>query len=87
LLLYNLGSLWRRLVLQKGVNARSLTSLQQPLVKTGGRLIKHARYWWLMLAEGRLHRRLFGQMLRRIWGLPVPERVARRVPSQNAGPR
>jgi hypothetical protein len=27
-----------------------MTSLQQ-LVKTGGRLIKHARYYWLLLAE------------------------------------
>jgi hypothetical protein len=41
-------------------------------VKTGGRLIKHARYYWLLLAEGHLHRRLFGQMLRRIWALPTP---------------
>ena len=32
----------------------SLTSLQQRLVKTGGRLVKHARYYWLMLAEGHL---------------------------------
>ncbi len=45
---------------------------QQRLVKTGGRLIKHVRYYWLLLAEGRLHRRLFGQMLRRIWALPAP---------------
>ena len=29
----------------------SLTSLQQRLVKTDGRLIKHARYCWLLLAE------------------------------------
>ena len=29
----------------------SLTSLQQRLVKTGGRLVKHARYYWLLLAE------------------------------------
>jgi hypothetical protein len=28
-----------------------VTSLQQRLVKTGGRLIKHARYYWLLLAE------------------------------------
>jgi len=28
----------------------SLTSLQQRLVKTGGRLMKHARYYWLLLA-------------------------------------
>ena len=72
LLAYNLGNLWRRLVLPKRIGAWSLTSLQQRLVKTGGRLIKHARYYWLMLAEGHLHRRLFGQMLRRIWALPVP---------------
>ena len=42
------------------------------LVKTGGRLVKHARYYWLLLAEGHLTRRLFGDMLRRIWALPVP---------------
>ena len=41
-------------------------------MKTGGRLIKHARYYWLLLVEGHLHRRLFGRMLRRIWVLPVP---------------
>jgi hypothetical protein len=45
--------------------------LQQRLVKTGGWLVKHARYYWLLLAERHLHRRLFGQMLRRIWALPV----------------
>ena len=50
----------------------SLTSLQQRLVKTGGRLIKHARYYWLLLAEGHLNRRRFGAMLRRIVMLPVP---------------
>jgi hypothetical protein len=57
---------------RKRIDAWSLTSLQQRLVKTGGRLIKHARYYWLLLAEGHLHRGLFGQMLRRIWALPVP---------------
>src|SRR5271163_2637959 len=72
LLAYNLGNLWRRLVLPKRIDAWSLTSLQQRLVKTGGRLVKHARYFWLLLAEGHLHRRLFGQMLRRMDALPVP---------------
>ena len=42
LLAYNLGNLWRRLVLPKRIDAWSLTSLQQRLVKTGGRLVKHA---------------------------------------------
>jgi hypothetical protein len=36
------------------------------------RLVKHARYYWLLLAQGHLTRRLFGTMLRRIWALPVP---------------
>ena len=48
-----------------------LTSLQQRLVKTGGRLIKHARYYWLMLAESHLTRRLFASMIRRIDALAV----------------
>jgi hypothetical protein len=41
-------------------------------VKTGGRLIKHARYYWLLLAESHLTRRLFGSMVRRIASLPLP---------------
>jgi len=69
---YNLGNLWRRLVLPLRVGKWSLTGLQQRLVKTGGRLIKHARYYWLLLAEGHLTRRLFGAMLRRIEALPAP---------------
>jgi hypothetical protein len=40
-----------------------MTSLQQRLVKTGGRLVKHARYYWLLLAEGHLTRLRFGAML------------------------
>jgi hypothetical protein len=44
-LAYNPGSLWR-LVLPKKIENWSLTSLQQRLVKTGGRLVKHARYYW-----------------------------------------
>jgi Transposase DDE domain group 1 len=69
---YNLGNLWRRLVLPRRIDHWSLTSLQQRLVKTGGRLVKHARYYWLLLAEGHLTRRLFGAMARRIAALPVP---------------
>jgi hypothetical protein len=69
---YNLGNLWRRLVLPQRIGKWCLTSLQQRLVKTGGRLVKHARYYWLLLAEGHLTRRLFGAMLRRIVALPVP---------------
>jgi hypothetical protein len=67
----NLGNLWRRLVLPRKIENWSLTSLQQRPVKTGGRLIKHARYYWLMLAESHLTRRLFGSMVWRIGTLAV----------------
>ncbi|MGA2268890.1 MAG: transposase [Bryobacteraceae bacterium] len=69
---YNLGNLWRRLVLPSRIGNWSLTSLQQRLVKAGGRLVKHARYYWLLLAESHLTRRLFQAMVWRIAGLPVP---------------
>ena len=69
---YNLGNLWRRLALPTRVATWSLTSLQQRLVKTGGQLIKHARYYWLLLAESHLTRRLFADMLVKIAMLPSP---------------
>jgi hypothetical protein len=72
LIAYNLGNLWRRLALPKGLEMWSLTSLQQRLVKTGGRFVKHARHYWLLLAESHLTRRLFGSMLRRMEALPLP---------------
>ena len=34
--------------------------------------LKHARYYWLLLAEGHLTRRLFASMLGRIDGLALP---------------
>jgi hypothetical protein len=59
-------------VLPKRIDNWSLTSLQQRLVKTGVRLLRHARYYWLLLAESHLTRRLFRAMVRRIAALPVP---------------
>jgi len=72
LLAFNLGNLGRRLMLPQQIENRSLTSLQQRLVKTGGRLVKHAWYCSLLLAEGDLNRWRFGAMLGRIALLPVP---------------
>ena len=63
---YNLGNLLRRLVLPVAIQSLSLTSLQQRLFKTGGRLIRHARYFVLQLAESHLTGRLFRQILGRI---------------------
>ena len=63
---YNLGNLLRRLVLPLAIQSWSLTSLQQRLFKTGGRLIRHARYFILQLGESYLTSTLFRQILRRI---------------------
>jgi hypothetical protein len=63
---YNLGNLLRRLVLPVAIRDWSLTSLQQRLLKTGGRLVQHARYFTLQLAESYLTGALFRQILARI---------------------
>jgi len=44
---YNLGNLLRPLVLPVAIQDWSLMSLKQWLFKTGGRLIRHARYFTL----------------------------------------
>src|ERR1700730_3744429 len=56
----------------RGISNWSLSSLQQRLAKTGGRLIRQARYYWLLLAESYLTRRLFGSLLRKIAAIPAP---------------
>src|SRR5712692_3198974 len=63
---YNLGNLLRRLVLPLAIQSWTLTSLQQRLFKSGGRLIRHARYFTLQLAESYLTRPLFRQIVARI---------------------
>ena len=51
------------MVLPRRIDRCFLTSLLEWLVKTRGRMVKHARYYWTVLAEGHLSRRLFGSML------------------------
>jgi len=63
---YNLGNLLRRLVRPLAIQSWSLTSLLQRLFKAGGRLIWHARYFVLQLAESYLTPTLFRQLLGRI---------------------
>ncbi len=38
---------------------------------------KHARYYWLLLAESHLTRRIFGSMLRRIAALPITSGIGK----------
>lgn len=78
LIAYNLGNLWRRLVLPKRIRNWSLTSLQQRSVKTGGRPVKHVCHYRLLLAEGSLSRRLFGRLLDMIPTLALPESLQTR---------
>ena len=63
-----------RLVLPTAIQSWSLTSLRHWLFKTGGRLIRDARYVVLQLAESHLTPTLFRQILERI------ERLARSRP-------
>ena len=56
----------------KKIAHRSLARLQQRLVKTGGRLVKRARYCRLLLAERHLTRRFFRSRLRRFASLQLP---------------
>jgi Transposase DDE domain group 1 len=69
---HNLGNLGRHLVLPRGIPGWSLTSSQHRLVTMGGRLPKHARYYWLLLAEGHLTRRIFGAFVGCIESMPLP---------------
>ena len=46
--------------LLQSVRAARLARFRHQLVKTGGPLIEHARYYWLLLAESGLTQRLFG---------------------------
>jgi hypothetical protein len=72
-MVYILRNLWQRWALPDRIRNWSLTSLQQRLVKAAGRLVRDARYYWMLLAEGHLSRRLFGSMLRMIAALPLPD--------------
>jgi hypothetical protein len=45
---------------------------EEPFLLRRSELIKHVRYYWLLLAEIHLTRHLFGSMLRRMEALPLP---------------
>ncbi len=51
ILAYNLGNFFRRLALPEAIKHWSLTSIQTRLIKTGGRLVRHARRLVFQLAE------------------------------------
>jgi hypothetical protein len=63
---YNLGNFLRTLALPEGIKHWSLRSIQLKLIKIGGRLIKHARYYCLLLAETVINEKLFSGLLNNI---------------------
>jgi hypothetical protein len=66
LLAYDLGNFLRTLVLPKKIKHWSLKTIQLKLIKTGGRLIKHARYYCLLLAEVSITEKIFSKLMKNI---------------------
>ncbi len=54
------------------LRSRGLTSLRERLIKTGARLVKHARYAVFQIAEAALPRAVFAGLFRLINGLRGP---------------
>ncbi len=66
ILAYDLGNFLRTLVLPKKIKHWSLKTIQLKLIKTGARLIKHARYYCLMLAEVAITEKVFAELMKNI---------------------
>jgi len=75
-LAYNLANFLRTLATPEGIETWSLTSLRERLIKTGARLVRHARYAVFQFAEAALPRRVFAGILGLIHGLRDPPLAA-----------
>src|SRR6056297_2558182 len=71
-LAYNLANFLRTLATPEAIETWSLTSLQERLIKTGARLVRHARYAVFQLAEAAMPREVFAGVLSLINGLRGP---------------
>jgi len=70
---YNMGNIFRTLVLPEEIGHWSLRTIQLKLIKIGGRLIRHARYYYMLLAEVTIKECLWKSIMRNISQLcPVP---------------
>ena len=65
-LAYNLGNFLRRLALPVSVRHWTLTTLLAKLIKTGAKVVHHARYVIFQIAEVAMPRELFAAILARI---------------------
>jgi hypothetical protein len=71
-LAYNLANFLRTSATPKAIESWSLTSLREGLIKTGARLVRHARYAVFQFAEAALPRAVFAGILDLINGLRGP---------------
>jgi hypothetical protein len=71
-LAYNLANFLRTLATPDEIGTWSLTSLRERLIKTGARLVRHARYAVFQFAEAALPRVVFAGILGLINGLRDP---------------
>ncbi len=62
-LAYNLANFLRTLAAPEAIEKWTLTSLRERLIKTGARLVRHARYAVFQMAEAALPRTLFAGVL------------------------
>ena len=65
-LAYNLGNFLRRLALPTAVRHWTLTTLLVKLIKTGAKVVRHARYVTFQMAEVAVPQKVFAAILGRI---------------------
>ena len=63
---YTLGNIFRTLALSEKIRSWSLRTIQLKLIKMGGRLIKHARYYYLLLVETTINERIWKSIMKKI---------------------
>lgn len=76
-----MGNFLRRIALPGKVSHWSLTTLRERLIKTGARMVRHARYITFQMAEVAVPRDLVRAMLRKINVF-----AAKNAPGVRAGP-
>ena len=65
-LAYNLGNFLRRLALPRSVKHWPLTTLREEPIKIGAKVVRHAKYVTIQMAEVAVPRELFAALLERI---------------------
>lgn len=75
-LAYNLANFLRTLATPETIEAWTLTSLRERLIKTGARLVRHGRYALFQMAAAALPRKVFAGVLGLINGLRGPPDTA-----------